>query len=136
MTDLFTYGSLMCADIMERVAGCRVPCRQALLQGFFRSGISGEDYPGIFARPGASVAGVLYLDLPEEAVRRLDIFEGELYERQEVEVIAGGSRSLAMTYVVKDCYRHRLTGGEWSYDLFLRTGKARFEKDYLGFGKI
>jgi len=137
MNHLFTYGSLMCADIMQRVAGCRAQSTEAVLRDFFRSGIHREDYPGIVPRPGASVTGVLYLDLPAEAVRRLDVFEGELYERRQVEVFSPDyGVCSAMAYVVKDCYRDRLNNKEWSYAQFLATGKANFEKAYLGFDRI
>lgn len=137
MNHLFTYGSLMCADIMERVAGCRTQSVEAVLHDFFRSGVRREDYPGIIPRPGATVAGVLYLDLPAEAVRRLDFFEGELYERKEVEVVTPeGGLCCAMAYVIKDCWRRRLTNREWNYARFLATGKAKFEKAYVGFARI
>ena len=134
---LFTYGSLMCADIMQRVAGCRAQSTEAALRDFFRSAIHREDYPGIVPRPGATVAGVLYLNQPTEAVRRLDVFEGELYERREVEVVSPEyGACAAMAYVIKDCYRDRLNHKEWSYAQFLATGKAKFEKAYLGFDRI
>lgn len=137
MTHLFTYGSLMCGDIMQRVAGCRAQSTEAVLHDFFRSGIHREDYPGIVPRPGATVAGVLYLNLPAEAVRRLDVFEGKLYERREVEAVSPEYGVCpAMAYVFKDCYRDRLTNTEWSYAQFLATGKAKFERAYLGFDRI
>ena len=137
MTHIFAYGSLMCADIMQRVAGCRAQSTEAVLKGFFRSGIHGEDYPGIAPRPGATVTGVLYLNLPEEAIRRLDVFEGEWYERRKVEVVSSEYGACpAMVYVIKDRYRDRLTHEEWSYAQFLATGKAKFEKAYLGFDRI
>lgn len=134
MTHLFTYGSLMCADIMHRVSGCQAQSTEAVLTNFHRSKICGEDYPGIVPRSGFTVQGVLYLSLSEEALRRLDIFEGDLYERQEVEVVSKEhGRCLAMTYVVRPMYRDRLSNEEWSYSHFLAVGKARFESTYLGF---
>ncbi len=137
MTHLFTYGSLMCADIMERVAGCRLRCIETVLQGFFRSGIQGEEYPGIVPSSGSAVSGVLYLNLPEEALRRLDLFEGDMYERHSVEVVSTEyERLTAMTYVVKACFYDRLTNEQWSYARFLATGKSNFEKMYLGFEKL
>lgn len=133
MIHIFTYGSLMCADIMHRVAGCRTRSIEAVLKDFFRSGIYGEDYPGIVPRPGAAVTGVLYLNLPKEVVRRLDSFEGRMYERRKVEVVSSEDDIIpAMTYVIKSRYRDRLTHEEWSYAHFLSTGKAKFEKAYLG----
>jgi gamma-glutamylcyclotransferase (GGCT)/AIG2-like uncharacterized protein YtfP len=137
MTNLFTYGSLMCNDIMCRVAGCRASFVSAILKDFRRSTLHGVDYPGIATHPGAEVQGVLYLDLPPEALLRLDIFEGEQYKRQEVQVLtAQGDPSKAMTYIIKPAYNHLLTGEPWSYQNFLDVGKAKFLKAYLGFQRI
>lgn len=137
MINLFTYGSLMCADIMFRVAGCKVQSTESVLADFHRSRIKLEEYPGIFPLPGDSVPGILYFNLPDEAIRRLDIFEGELYDRQAVEVVSaefGACR--AMAYIVKPCYHDRISNVDWSFDHFLATGKAKFEQAYLGFEKI
>lgn len=137
MIDLFTYGSLMCADIMHRVAGCRAQSTEAVLADFRRRKISHEEYPGIVPHAGSRVRGVLYFRLADEAIRRLDIFEGELYDRQEVEVVSREYGVIrAMAYVIKPPYHGRLSNEEWSYDDFLAVGKARFEKAYLGFTKI
>ena len=137
MINLFTYGSLMCRDIMFKVADCRVDSDQAILHNFFRSKIQNEEYPGIAPRPGAVVSGVLYLGLVPEAIHRLDIFEGELYERQEVEVMSENHGSArAMTYVIKPSYRDLLTGENWSYGYFLAVGKEKFKATYLGFRAI
>jgi gamma-glutamylcyclotransferase (GGCT)/AIG2-like uncharacterized protein YtfP len=134
MVNLFTYGSLMCSDIMFKVAGCRVDFSQASLNNFFRSKIRDKEYPGIVPQTGALVPGILYFDLSPEAIKRLDIFEGELYRRQEVEVITENHGSAtAMTYVVKPQYRDLLTDEEWSFSYFLAFGKKKFEETYLGF---
>ncbi len=137
MQNLFTYGSLMCSDIMFQVAGCRADCIPATLKDFKRSCIRGEEYPGIAAHPGAEVEGVLYLDLPPGAMVRLDSFEGEQYVRQEVQVLTQQSGfRLAMAYVIKPEYRELLTDETWSYEHFLAVGKFEFLKVYQGFRKI
>lgn len=137
MQNLFTYGSLMCDDIMGKVAGCRTDGRQAILKDYFRLKIRGEEYPGLVARPGTEVQGVLYLGLPAEAIKRLDTFEGNLYARQEVRVITDrGDPCKAMVYVIKPRYRHLLSDEEWSFAHFLAVGKTQFEGAYLGFRRI
>jgi gamma-glutamylcyclotransferase (GGCT)/AIG2-like uncharacterized protein YtfP len=134
MINLFTYGSLMCSDIMFKVAGFRVDFSQANLNNFFRSKIRDEEYPGIVPQMGYQVPGVLYFDLSHETMKRLDIFEGELYRRQEVDVIIENHGSAtAMTYVVKPQFRDLLTAEEWSFSYFLAFGKKKFEETYLGF---
>lgn len=137
MINLFTYGSLMCSDIMFNAAGYKLHFSQALLRDFFRSKISNEEYPGIIPQPGSVVAGVLYFDLPIEAIKRLDVFEGEMYGRQEEMVITEKHQQVtAMTYVIKPQYRDLLTGEEWIFSDFLADGKKKFEKSYFGFQDI
>jgi len=137
MSNLFTYGSLMCSDIMYQVAACHANFVYATLKDFKRSTIRGEEYPGIVAHPGTEVEGVLYLDLPPRAIDRLDSFEGEQYSRQEVEVTTAQLVPYtAMVYVVKPEHCYLLTGKPWSYEHFLAVGKTKFLEAYLGFRKI
>lgn len=134
MINLFTYGSLMCIDIMTKVAGCQADSSPARLNNYFRSNIRDREYPGITPRPGTMVTGVLYLNLSSEAIQRLDVFEGELYQRQFVEVVTEHQGILkAMTYVIKPRYSDLLTDEEWSFDYFLAVGKKKFEETYFGF---
>jgi gamma-glutamylcyclotransferase (GGCT)/AIG2-like uncharacterized protein YtfP len=137
MPNLFTYGSLMCSDIMYKVAGCRPDSVPASLKDFFRSRIRGEEYPGIILQPGSRVEGILYLDLPSPAMERLDRFEGEQYLRQEVQVSTERhGLCAAATYVIHPQHKDILTGEPWSYEHFLATGKTRFLSAYLGFREI
>ncbi len=124
----------MCSDIMFKVAGCRADFTQGTLINFFRSRIIKQEYPGIVPQPGARVHGVLYLNLSAEAIERLDTFEGDLYKREEIEVITQTHSSVtAMTYVIKPQYIELLTNEEWSFSDFLSFGKKKFEDSYLGF---
>ncbi len=127
----------MCSDIMFRVAGCSTDFTPTVLNNFFRSKIQSREYPGIVPQQGATVAGVLYFDLSVEAIQRLDVFEGEMYHRQKVEVITEnhGSAS-AMTYVIKPQYTNLLTDKEWSFSEFLAVGKVQFEETYFGFHEL
>jgi len=134
MVNLFTYGSLMCSDIMFKVAGCQLEYSPACLSNFFRSKMHGREYPGIVEQPKTQVAGVLYRNLSPEALQRLDAFEGEMYQRQEVEVMTKEhGLAMAMTYVIKPRYRNQLTDEEWDFRSFLVFGKKKFEETYFGF---
>lgn len=137
MTNLFTYGSLMCDDIMLQVSGVQPKHQKARLIGFFCSQIQGETYPGIHPAAEHYVEGVLYFDVCESAIAKLDTFEGEYYERNEITVLCSSEGEIAATaYIIKAQYNHLLTGKSWSYDNFLRHGKEEFEANYFGFNKI
>lgn len=135
--NLFAYGTLMCAEIMQQVAGCLPAQLPATLAGYRRCRLRGEEYPAIVGQQGAAVQGVVYLEVPQEAWRRLDRFEGEMYDRRPVLVDGAGGKSLAAdTYVIRDAFARLLLPAEWSYAEFLRTGKKRFAADYEGFAAL
>jgi len=136
-TACFTYGSLMCEDIMAAVCGIRPDHAPATLRGYRRHAVTGAAYPGLVPNARDHVRGVLYLDLPEAAWSRLDAFEGEEYERRIVDVErADGARTQAWTYVFRARFAHRLEAGGWDFERFLREGKARFVAEYIGFDKL
>lgn len=121
----FTYGSLMCADIMTAVSGVSCRSAPARLSGYRRSPVTGQCYPGMRPAAGQAVSGVLYFDVPSAAWLRLDRFEGTQYERCRVEVLLrDGSRASAWAYVFRREYASRLGRGEWDFETFLRDDKA------------
>lgn len=133
--NLYAYGTLMAPDIMQAVAGCRLQSVEATLEGYRRFGIRGEEYPGIIRVKGGRVEGVLYRDVPSEAMARLDLFEGEMYSRDAVMVQPGDKDKplSAMVYVIKPEFTHLLTSEEWDFQNFLKHGKRLFEDGYGGF---
>lgn len=133
----FTYGSLMCADIMSHVAGQALAGEAASLPGHVRHPVTGEDYPGVVADPAGRVEGILYRGLGEAALARLDAFEGEMYERLAVAVNpVGGETVMAWCYIFRAPYRHLLLPGDWCFEAFLSVGKARFQARYMGFAAL
>ena len=131
---LFAYGTLICADILAEVAGCRAVGESAVLRGYDRRQVIGADYPGILPQSGGTVEGLVYRDLPPAAWCRLDRFEGEMYRRVTVAVrLASGGKLQVQAYVVRPAWRHRLGVSDWDRDGFLREGKARFRRAYRGY---
>lgn len=138
MQDLFAYGTLMCTDIMRAVSGCRVAAgRRAVLHDHCRLVVRGELYPGLLARRGASIEGVLYRRLPAAAWARLDRFEGDQYLRRGVSVeLDDGSRRRAEVYLFRPELADRLEDRFWEPQAFLRHGKAAFEAAYRGYAVL
>ncbi|RTL21873.1 MAG: gamma-glutamylcyclotransferase [Burkholderiales bacterium] len=133
----FTYGSLMWADIMARVCGRGFASEPAVLAGHRRHPVRGQDYPGLWPAPGHEVPGRLYLDVDAAAWARLDAFEGDEYERVEVQVrLADGRCAAAQAYRFRAACRDRLLPGDWDADAFAREGRQRFEARYLGFDAL
>jgi len=134
---LFTYGTLMCEDIMRNVAGCRLSNTHAVLREYRRYKVKGEVYPALVAGAGGMVEGIVYHDVPESAWLRLDRFEGEMYERRFVKVaLADGRTETAYAYIIRKGFETRLDSIEWDFESFLRSGKTSFETDYAGYDAL
>lgn len=134
MADLFVYGTLLCEDILQQVAGDSFQGIAAQLPGYRRARIRGEWYPAIVPDPAAITPGLLYRGLSGRAMARLDRFEGRMYRRQRVRVeLTDGSQTQAWTYVLRPKYRALLSGVDWDLQHFCRHGKRRFRSSYRGF---
>jgi gamma-glutamylcyclotransferase (GGCT)/AIG2-like uncharacterized protein YtfP len=125
---LFTYGTLLVAEVMERVAGRRLPAERAVLVGWRRRLLRGATYPGLVPAPAESVEGLLYDGLDAEALARIDRFEGALYERRELAVTLGSGESRpAFVYVLRPEHRELVSELPWSEAEF----RARHLRDPL-----
>jgi gamma-glutamylcyclotransferase (GGCT)/AIG2-like uncharacterized protein YtfP len=114
---VFTYGSLMFASVWRRVVRGHCQSVKAVLAGHARFAIDGESYPGIMARTGTSVEGVLYLEADADDVMRLDAFEGSDYRRTAVRVqLPDGSQTAAQTYLYN--FPHRFLSAAWHAEEF------------------
>lgn len=137
MEHLFAYGSLMCDDIMLEVSGYNTSPVQGILKGYCRRTVNGEHYPAIVPDEKSSVPGVVYLNVPESAWERLDRFEGDMYARERVQIdVHQGETLYAATYVLKSKFKERLGQAPWSFEDFLRHGKAHFQRHYQGYHAI
>ncbi len=137
MNALFTYGSLMCEDIMFRVAGDCEVAGEAVLDGFRCLAVCNEEYPAIAPCENAATRGVLYRAIAADGWRKLDDFEGEMYERRSVTVrLISGETVSADTYVFRVEFHHLLTDLDWRFETFLKQGKQRFIEKYIGFERI
>lgn len=111
---LFAYGTLMCEDIMTEVSGLNSTRLQpagipAVIHGFIRYPVRNQVFPGIIAKPGSRVTGLVYNGIDDSAWQRLDLFESEMYTHQPVEAeLQDGKLITAMVYVVQDHYHHLL----------------------------
>ena len=137
MENLFSYGTLMCNDIMEDVSGCRLSCVPGTLRGYSRRSVRGEHYPALVPHEEGRVEGVVYRNVPDSAWGRLDRFEGEMYARQLVQIeLNDGSTLQAATYVVQPEFLGHLDQTDWDFADFLRNGKASFQRHYKGYQSL
>lgn len=132
---LFVYGSLMFEPVWSRLAQNAYAQYPARLPGFVRRKVRHDVYPVVFrSQNGDDVEGLVYLDVTEADIKRLDAFEGEFYDRQDHTVVVEGRRELvAAVYVLKDCYRDLIDHVEWDPQWFAAEGLPHFLGEYKGF---
>ena len=134
MQNLFTYGSLMCEDIMSAVSGGPHSHTPAVLPQYRRFLVKNEQYPGVVPSDGGLVEGIVYHGISPAIWLRLDRFEGEMYSRCPVMVLyENGDEAQVYCYVFKTEFRHHLTDEEWDFETFLHHGKKIFQTRYAGF---
>lgn len=128
MNALFAYGTLLFPEILRAVTGRTTTSSPATLDGFVRRRLIGEIFPAIVEGADRDrVDGVVYSRLDGRDWQRLDVFEGDLYERRSVTVRWGPSRiRSAFTYVLRDDWRHRLGVEPWDPEAFARDHLAAF----------
>jgi hypothetical protein len=106
-----------------------------VLHDFRRRGVAGEHYPAIVDCPGDRVTGLVYAGLTPRALRLLDAFEGEMYQRRPVEVRTDSGCRLAHSYVLRTEYLHALGPEPWSLEAFRAGGLEQFLAGYTGFAQ-
>lgn len=125
--NLFTYGSLMFPEVWRPVAGGEYTGVAATLSDHAAWKVRGASYPGLVPASGRTTAGVLYVDVSEAAIGRLDAFEGTFYERTVVIVrTSEGADVTAFAYVVAPGHRHELEAILWDAEEFRRVHLAGF----------
>ena len=117
---------------MLQITGRRFPSEPATLEGFARSMLRGEAYPGIAPAAGARTQGTLYSGLDPESLALLDRFESELYERLELRVATASGERSAFAWVVRSQHRMLLTDEPWDRDRFA----ARHLREWLARGTV
>jgi gamma-glutamylcyclotransferase (GGCT)/AIG2-like uncharacterized protein YtfP len=77
--NVFTYGSLMFEPVWNQVCLGRYLTRKLILNDFQRYCIKNESYPAVIPQQGATVEGLVYLDVSHADQVRLNQFEGVEY---------------------------------------------------------
>lgn len=125
---VFTYGSLMFAEVWQSVVRGRYCSEPVTLSGHARYAIRGETYPAVVPRAGATVEGVLYFNVGSDDLQRLDVFEGGDYRRDTVQVPTSAGMLAVDTYIYLD--EARLLSEPWSAQSF---DLQDFMATYCGF---
>jgi len=125
-TQVFTYGSLMFENVFEGVTGERCQNQRATLKQWSRHALLNKTYPGAVTNRDqlAQIDGVLWLQVSDLALLKLDSFEGCPYCRELVTVLTeNGTPQKAWIYRWVD---ESLICGEWDVAKFTQQHQADF----------
>ncbi|WAJ70919.1 gamma-glutamylcyclotransferase family protein [Catenovulum adriaticum] len=137
MTNIFTYGSLMYAQVWQSIVSQTYRSTPARLAGFARYSIKNRSYPAIIPSQNAQTQGLVYYHVSDADIALLDKFEGQCYLRLSHPVELNDQ-----TYIQADCYilrpefEHLLSLNAWSVKKFEQDGLQTFLTHYNGFNKL
>jgi len=124
---LFVYGTLRFPEIVERLCGRRLTGERAVLPGHRCRLVAGERFPAVLPDPGEATPGLLYRQIDERLLTRLDDYEGAWYQRllRRVEPCSGPPEE-AWVYLLAPAHAHRLSDQPWDPGCFRRRHLAGF----------
>lgn len=127
---IFVYGTLLFETVMEKVVKQNFTSKPACLHNYTRKCIRGRVYPGIVQHKHSKVDGLVYYGVTQEAIQRLDYFEGIEYQRKTVQVMSvSGELIFADTYVVNSAHINALEDKPWTADEFQQRYMAEYLKN-------
>lgn len=136
VTNLFVYGALMYDEVWNRIVSGDFEHVSGTLSGYRRLAVKKEEYPGLIKGSG-SVKGCIWLDVDAANLARLDIFEGEFYERiPAVAIDESGNRIRVNVYHFKNKYQSLLENKDWNVKKFENSGLKKFMTRYFGFERV
>lgn len=135
---VFTYGTLMFPDVWRAVVGRMFASVEGTASGYAVFRVRDAVFPGIIAAADCVVRGVVYLDVDQRSLERLDRFEDDFYKRQAVHVACDdGHQRSAEAYVVPAANRNVLTNEPWDRESFVASGGLKyFVNRFAGFSRI
>ncbi|PXW70498.1 nudix-type nucleoside diphosphatase (YffH/AdpP family) [Loktanella sp. PT4BL] len=116
--DLFVYGTLRSQKLMAAVAGGTVRCAvPAELSGYGVFPVDGNVVPFIAPQSGATAQGLVYEDLDDQQIARLDLYEGAFgYRVATVDVATAAGPRTVQCYLPPDGAAPGV--GAWSLDVW------------------
>jgi gamma-glutamylcyclotransferase (GGCT)/AIG2-like uncharacterized protein YtfP len=133
---VFTYGTLMFPEVWQAVVGRPFATIAGHVSGYALYRVRMGVYPGMIETTnGQPVFGIVYLDVDDDTVARLDQFEESFYRRVAMPVACDDGRLReAHSYLVPEENRAELTDEPWTSQAFAESGSlSHFMARYKGF---
>ena len=122
MENIFVYGSLMSEYIYKNVVNSThddYEKSSGILNNYKRVCVKNRIYPAIIQQQDSTVTGILK-KVPVDHLGILDVFEGQEYKRELLEIQIGDSRINAWVYIWNKSI-NELEIKDWDYVGFLSS---------------
>jgi len=133
----FFYGTLMDRAVLNLVSGIDFTAMQlqpATLRDFQRYRVKDVQYPGIVPSEGDHVSGVIVRGITQEAATRLDHFENDGYDRENVTVETKFGRQVnAAAYIASN--RMVLEEEPWDFDAWKKRHRNGYVERVRGWAR-
>lgn len=127
---LFVYGTLQLPEKLQSLLG-RVPSLEpATLHGYRCGLVARADFPGIVPQADAVVNGQVLAPLSQAELDILDQYEGELYQRVRVSVVAARGPVNVWVYAIVPWARGRVTEQVWTVEDYRTRKRPRWTYRY------
>ena len=124
---LFAYGTPCFPEVLRRVCGQALAGERAVLPGHRCRLVHGESFPAVLPDREEDTPGLLYQGITDDLLHRLDLYEGEWYQRVVRTVrLASGAATAAWVYLLAPDHAHRLSSLPWDPEMFRRHFLAGF----------
>ncbi len=142
MSPLFSFGTLMDADLLTLVSGqssAELSLESAQLAGFAQRQVEGDDFPVLVADTNAQTDGTVISGLTSLALQRILFFEGEEYALSPITVTLSQGREQSCVYF-KDTAIYQVKDTVWDFQQWVLHEKADFlrrtDRYMTYFGKL
>lgn len=109
----------MFMELARALTGKSFTTKFGQLHGYAQFVIKEEGQSAMIPFPDRSVDGVVYMDVDEESLARIDSYQGKRFLREEVSIEGEGGEWLeASAYCLKMPRKALLTNDEWDEDVF------------------
>ncbi len=101
---------------MSTVCDATLESVVASADGYARVSLKDRNYPGITINKDSMIDGVLYANLDQDALKRLDFYEGDEFVREVIKVELNNKKiTEAYTYFISPKFQHILTNLPWNF---------------------
>ncbi len=134
MPNLFVYGTLLFPELVSALTQKSYKSTSALLKNYrvteIFDGENPRSYPALIPMLGAEAKGKLLFDVDEKAIGILDFYEGDEYEKININLSVDGANYQAITYAWIGTGDEELKG-DWNPNEFESNHLSYYLKEVI-----